>query len=264
MDMLANEINTMLAALRTAIDNHSSEHPTGTLPSPGRAQIRTGTNTASTVGTLITSAHTTLEKLRWDDTLYPDGRKRMMGDVLTDAEEKAQQKVNQIDANATVARASFIVAALPTLTKGRELVARENARMILDKEDDPVTALGRLALRQDDVGALAVTQWGADYLRSRGCDDRDIELAQQVIIGHALNGAADQNADQERSAAARGARAAESLLGIRDAAMQTASMLLQSMREHYGAPRADTATPRDPRRPAAPTVLGEAIGPLTF
>ncbi|MEU5607973.1 hypothetical protein AB0H03_04315 [Streptomyces sparsogenes] len=259
MNALDSEISTMLAALKKATDQHTAEYPTGQLPPPGRTYVNNALNAAATIPTLITSAYDRLETLRANDTLHPDGRKRMMDELLSDAEQKADEKVSQIEGNATVARATFITGAFPKMTKGQEMTAREDARMILDRDDNPIGTISRLALRQDDVGALVVTQWGQDYLRSRGCDDRDIKTAQAAIVGQALNGAAGQVADNDRAEAARGAMAAQSLTGIAGAAAQVAGRLLQSMREHYGIPRVATARPRDPRRPAAPTVLGEDI-----
>lgn len=264
MEKLAEEIKIMTDALTKTIDNHTAEHPTGTLPASGRGQVGTALQAARSVGTIAQSAYSKLEQLRLNDTVFPEGRKRMMGELLADAEEKTAEKVDMIDVNATVARASFVVAALPKLAKNREMIAREDARMLLDQAADPGAMLAHLAQRQDDVGALVVTQWGQDYLRSRGCDDKDIELAQAEIIGMALIGAGGQSGDAERSDAARGAMAAESLLRVRDAAMQVGTGLLQSMRDYYAVPRPDFPEPRDSRRPAAPTVLGEDVGSLRF
>ncbi|MCT2592231.1 hypothetical protein LHJ74_20385 [Streptomyces sp. N2-109] len=261
---LTEEVETMLDAYAQAATKHSSEHPTGSLPMPGRKSVSAALNTASSIATVVRSAHRELDRLRMDDTIFPDGRRRMMTELLADAEDKTKEKADQAASQAQVARALFVVDAFPQLTRTRELVARQDARMILDASPDPVTALARLALRQDDIGALVVTAWGADYLTSRGCDERQIREAQRAVIGMALNGARDQGADEERSAAARGVMAADSAEGLAGAAGQVAHTLLNSFARRYGITREGPPKPRDPRRPAAPTVLGEEVEAYQF
>ncbi|TVL91937.1 hypothetical protein CD790_14760 [Streptomyces sp. SAJ15] len=260
---ISEEIEIILNGVDQAMTRHNEEHPTGQLPADGRSQISTALTAIRAVRTILNSAHDELEKLRLNDTLYPEGRKRMMTELLDDAEEKINQKVSTADANATIARASFVVGAMPQMSKGRDLIAREDARLILDASKDPISMITHLAQRQDDVGALVVTQWGADYLRARGHDDHELKNAQAAIIGMALNGA-QQGGDSGRAAAARGALAADSVAGLAGATGQAARSVLSSMRDHYGAPRQRSPKPRDPRRPAAPTVLGEEItlGPV--
>ncbi|WP_236238809.1 hypothetical protein [Streptomyces sp. CC228A] len=263
MEQIKSEIDTIMAGVIKAIAAHETDHPTGRLPATGRTQIATALKTVRSYDTLLNFAHNEMEKLRLNDTLYPEGRKRMMQDLLTDAEQKTADKHRTADNNITVARASFITNAFPTLTRNREMIAREDARMILDGSNDPQSTLIHLAQRQDDVGALVVTAWGADYLYSRGCDDRDVKNAQKAIIAMAVAGAAEQDTDPHRLAAAQGVKAAESAKGLNDAAASATRGILASMRDYYGVPREENPVPRDPRRPAAPTVLGEDIEPFT-
>ncbi|MDH2391257.1 hypothetical protein QCN29_21220 [Streptomyces sp. HNM0663] len=264
MEKLREEIDIVMDGVRKAILAHEENHRTSGLPPKGRAPLGTAMSAVRSYSTLVTSAYEKLEKLRLDDTMFPEGKKRMMQELLTDAEQKTEDKQRSADNNAVVARASFITAAFPALSKNREAIAREDARMILDASKDPDVRLGQLALRQDDVGALVVTQWGRDYLESRGLGEHEIRATQELVIGHALNGAADQSGDRERSAAARGAMAAQSVIGLNDAAAGAVRGLFASMRDYYHVPREEYPVPRDPRRPAAPQVFGDDVEPMSF
>lgn len=263
MEKLKVEIDTVMGGVREAIAEHGRTYGTR-LPAEGRERLRTAMGAVQTYGTLINSAYTKMEDLRLNDTMHPDGRKRMMQELLTDAETTADKKHETADNNATVARAAFIVSAFPKLSKGQELIARQDARMILDASQTPDSEIARLAFRQDGVGALVVSQWGADYLRARGFDDRLIGDIQKGIVAMALEGAAGLEADSERAAAARGAMAAQSVIGLNDAAASAVRGLLSDMRDYYGVPRQDYPEPRDPRRPAAPQILGEDVPPFQY
>lgn len=263
MQKVKEEIDTIMEGVRKAIVRHGQEYGTG-LPAEGRKPLGTAMSAVNTYSTLITSAYEKMEDLRLNDTMFPEGKKRMMQELLTGAEDKADKKHETADANATVARATFIVSAFPKLARNEEMIARQDARMILDASQTPDAEIARLALRQDAVGALVVTQWGADYLHTRGCDERLVKDVQKSIVGMALEGAAGQDADTERSSAARGAMAAQSVIGLNDAAYSAVRGLLSELRDYYSVPREDFPEPVDPRRPAAPQVLGEDIGSFSF
>ncbi|MDX3868015.1 hypothetical protein [Streptomyces europaeiscabiei] len=263
MQKVKEEIDTIMEGVRKAIDAHGREYGTG-LPSEGREQLRTAMSAVNTYSTLVTSAYTKLEDLRLNDTMFPEGRKRMMRELLADADDKAERKHETAEANATVARATCIVSAFPKLSRSEETTARQDARMILDASKEPDTTIAQLAFRQDAVGALVVTQWGADYLHTRGYDERDVKNIQAGIIGMALDGAHKQSRDSDRSRAAKGAMAAQSLIGLNDAAYSAVTGLLSELRDYYSVPREDFPEPRDPRRPAAPQILGEDVAPLNL
>jgi hypothetical protein len=267
MQKVKEEIDTVLAGVEKAMAAEKAERLTsigGDLPAEGLKMLSSARKAVETYGPLVRSTYDQLEKLRLNDTMYPEGRKRMMQELLTDAEDKTEQKHDTADANAKVAYASFIVSAFPKLARSEEMIARQDARMILDASKEPDHEIARLALRQDAVGALVVTSWGADYLHSRGYDERLVKDIQTSIVGMALDGAIGQAADDGRSKAARGAKAAQSLAGMNDAAASAVRGLLSSMRNYYGVPREADPKPRDPRRPAAPQVLGEDIPSFNF
>ncbi|KUO21468.1 hypothetical protein [Streptomyces dysideae] len=264
MEKLKEEIDIIQAGVIKEVARHNEEHPGRELPAEGRAKLADAMKIVNSYMPLAKSAHGALEKLRLDDTMALEGKKRMMQELLTDAEQKIVDKQRTADNQATVARASFVVSAFRKLPKGQEAIARQDARMILEASPHPAVRLAQLALRQDDVGALVVTQWGHDYLEARGVEEHEIKATQELVIHHALVGAAEQAEDQERSAAARGALAANSVIGLNDGAASAAHGLFDSMRTYYAVPREAFPTPRDPRRPAAPQVLGEDIEPFTF
>jgi hypothetical protein len=261
MDKLKQNIDTLMEAARQGLANHSAEYGTKT-PASGRDKMAAARRAVESYSAIVSSAYNALERLHFDDTLFPDGRKRMMQDVLTEAEEKIGKQAQVAEANATVARAAYIAEAMPKLSKGAELIARQDARMILDAADDVTGAMAQLARRQDDVGALVASQWGADYLTSRGLDERASREAAGMVQALALEAAASEEGG--RSSAAYGALAAESLLGVNDAANGAAAAAVQEMRDHFAIRRPAELAARDPRRPAAPGVVDTPAEPVAF
>lgn len=261
MDKLKQNVDTLMEAARAGLAAHSAEYGTK-LPASGRDKMTAARRAVESYGAIVNSAYNALERLHYDDTLFPEGRKRMMQDVLTGAEEKLQAKAQVAEANATVAQAAYATEAMPKLSKGAELTARQDARMVLDSAQDFTHAIGQLAHRQDDVGALVVDQWGLDYLVSRGLDERAAKEVHEMARATALE-VASTSAD-ERSSAANGALAANSLLGAAQAAAGAAGAALQEMRDHFSVPRPTHPTARDPRRPAAPDVDDAPIEPVGF
>jgi hypothetical protein len=161
----------------------------------------------------VNSARSTVEKLRADYMIPEAGRSRKIRETIEEARKTVGDEVARADRAVAVMRAVLNAEALPKLVPGNELIARADAQMILDRADDPQTAMAALARRSDDVGALVASPWGRDYLAARGFDDPAFH--QQVVLTSV--DAATESGDGNRRAAALHAQRVTLLEQARDA-----------------------------------------------
>lgn len=106
-----------------------------------------------------------------------------------------------VDAEASIraARAQLTAQALPPVPRDAETTTRADARMILDAASsrDLPGRLRELAARDDNVGRLIASPWGADYVASRGEKPGSHDAARDAAIE-----AASRSSDPARAAAA--------------------------------------------------------------
>ena len=118
--------------------------------------------------TVAREAADTIRALRADDTLYPDGRDRLVREARSKADDQLTALRTQQQSALEFLRTSLTARALPGVSNDREMPARDEARMVLDGAPDPIVAMMELARRHDEVSALVSSSWGESYLRARG------------------------------------------------------------------------------------------------
>jgi hypothetical protein len=148
--------------------------------------------------TTATGAAEKIAQLRADDTLFPAGRDRLIGETTDAARSQLKKLDEQQRVCLEILGRELSAAALPKLSRDREMPARDEARMILDGAADPVRAMAQLAKRGDDVAAVLVGSYGDSYLRARGSrtprEDHELVRLQAVEAGRRSQDAQVQKA----------------------------------------------------------------------
>jgi hypothetical protein len=172
------------------------------LISAGRAMTATGAEYAAK-----------LKQLRDDDLMYPEGRDRLLESTAAEA----RLKMNKLDETQRNVLAfmdrELTVTCLPKMPPGREMAARDEARMILDGSPDPAQTMGELAVRHDELAAAIVGSYGESYLRAKGMSPKDAAEDHSLVQMQAV-GAARNSADPAVVAAANAYGALPKLQGL--------------------------------------------------
>ncbi len=124
-----------------------------------------------TGGKMHTLARETVGKVREvraNDLAYPEGRQRLERELKDTAQAELSTLREQRALSLELLRRELEYAALPRVAKERELLARDEARMILDTSPSPGVAMLELAQRHDELAAVVTGSWGESYLRARG------------------------------------------------------------------------------------------------
>lgn len=188
----------------------------GHLPAAAQEPYRVVDGAIQEAKNTITSARATVEKLHGDDLMPAAGRARLIREQLDTARTTLAEQITRADNALMIMRATLINEALPQVGSGRELLARHDAQMLLDRATDPHVAMVRLAQRGDDVGALVASGWGRDYLTARGIDDSVLPVMHGAVIDSAVQAAAEQTLDPGRQVAARHVAHMSHLAAARD------------------------------------------------
>lgn len=115
--------------------------------------------------------------------------------VTTEAELK---KLQDAEGGALqLMQSELKLAALPKLDRDREMAARDEARMILNGSDDPVSTMVELARRDDEVGAVVTSVWGRSYLTAKRVEQPN-EVA--AMVRRVASASAVEATDPERRA----------------------------------------------------------------
>ena len=119
------------------------------------------------------TTRSTVERLRKDDTLYPEGKARLIREALDKGRSERETYLRQMAANLEVMKAHLALAATPAVDPKREALARQEATMILDNSPDPVGAMMQIAQRGGEAATVVAGSWGQSYLLARGTDKVD-------------------------------------------------------------------------------------------
>ncbi|HEY7433109.1 MAG TPA: hypothetical protein VH641_20510 [Streptosporangiaceae bacterium] len=190
------------------------------------------------------------ERIAADDRIAAEGKRRLLAETADQAHKSLSEARDQIDHHIALAEAELTVAAMPTLTKGNELLARTDAEMML--AGVPAGQLGtqmmELARGDDlDVAALVAGPWGRKRLAASGLKGQDLEQAHKAVTGAAVAAAA-ASSDEGRRAAARHLATLATLRGQRDAIGSLARITASSMRQRHGLPDPNPRYPVLPPR----------------
>lgn len=155
-------------------------------------------------------AHKALTDLR----VYPEGRQVMANDIIAKGSTEAGEAIESARVGLQVAQADLTIQAMPKMSKGEELTARQDALMLLNGKGDLVAKIKTLSARQDSIGALVsqgdwIKMWG----QSTGMDSKTVDALVIAARESALNAAADQSDDLARQRAARAVRHTGKLAG---------------------------------------------------
>jgi hypothetical protein len=113
-------------------------------------------------------ARSTVERLRADDTIPADSRRRQVREALATGRADVKRWQDRMDDALVVLKAHLAVDAVPRVDPKRETPAREELRMVLDGAVDPVATMIELAQHDDELGAAAASSYGESYLRAKG------------------------------------------------------------------------------------------------
>ena len=189
---------------RTAYANATTAARQGfdQLVNTGRAMTATGQEFAAK-----------LDQLKNNDLIFPEGRDRLMAATAAEARVKLNKLDDSQRAVLTVMERELASTCLPKMPPGREMAARDEARMILDGSPDPTRTMGELAVRHDELAAAVVGSYGESYLRAKGMSAKDAVNDHQLVQMQAV-GAARNSADPAVVAAANAYAALPKLQGL--------------------------------------------------
>ena len=171
----------------------------GTFPGDAASMVRDAEIAIAAVSGKCREAIREGARVAPDKQVPADGRRQRIREIGDDLTEYAADRLDHADALLKIAEATLTTQAMPKVTKGTEHLARADARMLLDgvPAAELPDRMRKLAARNDDIGSLAASSWGADYLASRGQDTELHSLARQEALR-----AAQDSGDQDRAAAA--------------------------------------------------------------
>lgn len=144
------------------------------------------------------AAEARVKQLREDDSIFPDGKRRMIQQAIETAKSEVKTQQGRAEAAMKIIHASLHVAAQPKLDRTREMAARDELRLILDNSRDVTGTMLDLAQRDDELGAIAVSSYGESYLRAKGVQDAKGAMERIRTVAAA---SASKSNDPERKAA---------------------------------------------------------------
>ncbi|MFE0175182.1 hypothetical protein ACFWZ2_22960 [Streptomyces sp. NPDC059002] len=223
-----------VAQLHTAADNYLTTWRAdidGPLPEASRSSIGTATAAIGRTTAIAREAIRQAQRTDEDDTLFPEGRDRLVRETLDAARAAVADDIATADAATTVAGAELYEAAKVPLDRRDATTARQDALMMLGNAQSTgkeFEVLRRLAVRQDAIGALVSTGWLRDYLTAQGREEDTIAAAEVLVRDGVLRAATAQTADPQRRAAAQTALALPNLIKARITAQHSARLTLDS------------------------------------
>lgn len=163
-----------------------------------RELYRNYTSAAVAAQNAAERARDIVAKLRRDDTMNLVGRDRLIHEAIEAGKAEVRKQQQRMAATVKIMRAHLEDVAQPRLPKDREMAAREEMRLLADASPSPVSVLGELAQRDDELGAVATSRYGEIYLRARGTQNAK-GLHAEIRAGAAQ--AATQSSNPQRKAA---------------------------------------------------------------
>lgn len=113
-------------------------------------------------------ARLTAERYAGDDTMYPQGRQRLLAESNAKAQDTYRKQQAALGVALAALEQTVRVALTPQVAKDREALARDELRMVLDGAPDPVLAMAEIAKNGGELAAVAVSSYGESYLRAKG------------------------------------------------------------------------------------------------
>jgi hypothetical protein len=168
-----------------------------------------------------------VEYLAADDTMFPEGRERLIREAGDVARKEMRRLGGAQDAALAVLEKEMELAAMPRLDSGREMPARDEARMILDGHPDPLTMMCELAQSGGELAAVVAGSFGESYLRARGVPAKDVAKQHSVVRLQSLM-AARSSSEPKAAKAARARFAMGDLRSIAGIARHGARETLES------------------------------------
>jgi hypothetical protein len=166
------DANTAATKVEAAMATQLEEFPSRELSGEIRDTYREfTTQLATTIGASEEAQQEAFRTLS-DDTIHPDGRKRIARETIDAATADSTERQDQADGALQVLEAQLESEAIGTPDRKREQLARDEAAMLLDRADNPVDAMIRLASDPDpDLRAVVAGPWGRRYLEATGTKD---------------------------------------------------------------------------------------------
>lgn len=124
--------------------------------------------TGNRMRSIAREAAAKLEGLRNDDTIFPEGRDRLIRETLDATRSQYKKLADKQRGYIELLGKQLELAAAPRVAKDREMAAREEVRMILDGSKDKLQAMMELASGNDDRAGVVVGSYGESYLRAQG------------------------------------------------------------------------------------------------
>ncbi len=173
-------------------------------------------------------ARLTAERYAGDDTMYPQGRQRLIAE--SNAKAKATSRNHQVALGVALAalEQTVRVALTPQVPKDREALARDDLRLRLDGAPDPVLAMAEIAKNGGELAAVAASSYGESYLRAKGTTNapQAASLVRDVAFRSAAEAAVKAD-DTQLRALGTAALSMDELRDVGTAAVSLASDDLQ-------------------------------------
>lgn len=144
----------------------------GSIPGDAGNMVRDATTAITGITGHIRDALAHADAIAGNHLASPDRRKAVIREIGGNLAARAADDLGRAANLVTIASAALETAAMPVVPKGSETTARQDAEMLLRNVDarDLAGRMRQLAAREDPIGALIASPWGADYLASRGED----------------------------------------------------------------------------------------------
>ena len=165
-----------------------------------------------------------VEQLRDDDTIYPEGRARLIREAIAKGKAEVAKHQRAADACVVVIKANLTQAAIPRMDPQREAFARDELRVRLDGAVDPVAVLFELASRDDEMGAVACSSYAESWMRAHG-------VADAPKVASSIRGVAAESASQSADPARRAVGVAHAGVSALDDALVTTGSITHTALE---------------------------------
>jgi hypothetical protein len=194
--------NTAATQIETAMSAQLEDFPARELSPEIRDTYAQFTRQlATSIGAAEEASHEAFRTLM-DDMIAPDGRKRLAKEAIDNATNEAAERQSETTGALQVLEAQLESEAIGTPERRREQLARDEAAMLIDRADNPVDAMIRLATDPDpDLRAVVAGPWGRRYLESTGTKDA-AQLHAGNVRPKAIGAAIRHGATPESRAAA--------------------------------------------------------------
>lgn len=199
LDRLRHGMHTKLAESMFTYVPTDLDRDTADVLAKARNLITDAFDTAGAVGTKVT-AH-----LR-DPKIFPGAKRDYAEQEVTKAVSTIEQSTEAARILLDESERALYEAARPRVNAGEEMIAREDARLLLDTANNRGEIMQRIDryVRQNDdsvSGLLTDPKWLSTYLTSRGFDPEVSEVYQGNIRAGVMQ-RASQSSDKKRKASA--------------------------------------------------------------